>query len=53
MQRVAGLNPVLSIVAILVGFEVAGIVGGLLAIPFAMIISVFVKEWASYRQSSK
>ncbi len=52
MQKVAGLNPVLSIIAILIGFKTAGIVGGLLAIPFAMIISVCVKQWVEYSKKA-
>jgi predicted PurR-regulated permease PerM len=52
MQKVAGLNPVLSIIAILIGFKVAGIVGGLLAIPFAMIISVCAKQWVEYSKKA-
>ncbi|MFH1766541.1 MAG: AI-2E family transporter [Patescibacteria group bacterium] len=45
MQKVVGLNPVIVIVAILVGFEIGGVVGAMLAIPVTMSLAVFVKEW--------
>lgn len=45
MQKAIGLNPVVSIVAILIGYELASIPGAILAIPFAMVIGVFAKEW--------
>lgn len=44
MQRAVGLNPIVSIVAILVGAKLAGIVGILLAIPVATALSVFLKD---------
>ncbi len=45
MQKVVGLNPVVVIVAILIGFEIGGVVGAMLAIPVTMSLAVFVKEW--------
>lgn len=45
MQKAIGLNPIVSIVAILIGFELFDIIGAILAIPFAMVISVFIEEW--------
>jgi len=44
MQRAVGLNPIISIIALLVGAKVAGIVGVILAIPVATAISVIVRE---------
>ena len=44
MQRAVGLNPIVSIIALLVGAKVAGIVGVILAIPVATAISVIVRE---------
>lgn len=44
MQKVVGLNPIISIVVLLVGFKVAGIVGAILAIPVATAASVFLKD---------
>jgi len=44
MQKAVGLNPIISIVALLVGARLAGIVGAILAIPVATALSVFVYE---------
>lgn len=44
MQRATGLNPIITILAILIGFKVGSIVGALLAIPLAMMCSVFFNE---------
>lgn len=44
MQRAVGLNPIVSIVAILIGARLAGVIGALLAIPVATALSVFLKD---------
>jgi len=44
MQKMAGINPIISIVALLIGIKVAGVMGALLAIPVAIMISVFVQS---------
>ena len=41
MQKVIGLNPIISIAVLLIGFKVAGVVGAILSIPVATAISVF------------
>lgn len=44
MQKAVGLNPIISIIALLIGAKVAGVVGVILAIPVATALSVIVKE---------
>jgi len=44
MQRVVGLNPLITIIVILVGVKIAGIVGGVLAVPIATAIQVFLSD---------
>jgi predicted PurR-regulated permease PerM len=44
MQKTVGLNPIVSISVLLIGFQLAGIVGAILSIPVATAISVFVKD---------
>ncbi|MFH2104695.1 MAG: AI-2E family transporter [Parcubacteria group bacterium] len=44
MQRVVGLNPLVTIIVILVGVKVAGILGGILAVPIATAIQVFLSD---------
>jgi predicted PurR-regulated permease PerM len=50
MQRAVGLNPVISIIAILIGFKLAGILGIVLAIPVATAVSVIIKEIYTLQQ---
>jgi predicted PurR-regulated permease PerM len=48
MQKAVGLNPIVSIIALLIGARVGGLIGVILAIPVATAISVIVQElWAS------
>lgn len=44
MQRVIGLNPLITIIVILVGTKIAGILGGVLAVPIATALQVFMKD---------
>jgi len=44
MQKAVGLNPIVSIVAILIGVRLAGVIGALLAIPVATALGVFIKD---------
>ncbi|HOY56208.1 MAG TPA: AI-2E family transporter [bacterium] len=44
MQKSVGLNPVVVMVAILVGGSLGGVVGALLAVPVAAIIDVVVED---------
>jgi predicted PurR-regulated permease PerM len=48
MQKAVGLNPIISIIALLVGAKTAGLIGVVLAIPVATAISVIVRElWST------
>jgi predicted PurR-regulated permease PerM len=53
MQKVIGLNPIISIAVLLVGFKVAGIVGAILSIPVATAVSVFIKDLFDGREAGK
>lgn len=44
MQKVTGLNPIASIVAIMIGLKLAGAVGAILSIPVATMIAVVVED---------
>jgi predicted PurR-regulated permease PerM len=44
MQRVVGLNPIMIILALLIGFELGGVAGAILSIPLATVASVFLKD---------
>lgn len=44
MQKVVGLNPIIVILAILAGIKIGGIVGGLLGVPVAAAINVYLSD---------
>ncbi len=44
MKHSAGLNPVVLIFAILIGLELGGVLGIILSVPTAMVLSVFVDD---------
>jgi len=50
MGRAVGLSPALVILALLIGGKLFGLVGALVAIPTAAIISVVVGEWHELRK---
>lgn len=41
MKRVAGLNPLVTLVAVLLGARLAGVVGIILSVPVAIIVTIF------------
>jgi predicted PurR-regulated permease PerM len=51
MSRTVSLNPLLVLLSVLVGVELAGLVGALLAIPAAGVIQVVVRDLWDDRQS--
>lgn len=52
MQKAVGLNPIISIAVLLMGFKVAGVVGAILAIPVATAISVFVQDFFDGKEAA-
>ncbi|MEK9151628.1 MAG: AI-2E family transporter [Patescibacteria group bacterium] len=50
MKHSAGLNPVALIVAILIGLELGGALGIIIAVPITMMLSVFVDDILMKRQ---
>jgi len=44
MRRSVGLNPIVSIVVIMVGFNLGGLVGTLIAIPLATIVALIMSD---------
>lgn len=53
MKRSAELNPVAFILAVLIGYELAGPLGIILSVPVTMILSVFVEDLLQQRTSTK
>jgi predicted PurR-regulated permease PerM len=50
MQKALGLNPLVSIIAVLVGAKLFGVFGALIAIPVATALSVVLTELYRFRQ---
>ncbi|MFZ6015347.1 MAG: AI-2E family transporter [Patescibacteria group bacterium] len=51
MEKAVGLNPLISIISMLVGARLFGLLGALMAIPLATAIMVIVKETRNYKNS--
>ncbi len=51
MQKAVGLNPLVSIVSMLIGAKLFGVLGALLAIPLATALMVALKELRAYQNS--
>lgn len=44
MQKAVGLNPIISIIALIIGLQIGGILGGILSIPVATTVQVIMEE---------
>lgn len=53
MSKAVGLNPLVVIIAILVGAKLAGILGALLAVPVATGINVFLEDLLEKKESKE
>ena len=51
MQKAVGLNPLISILALLIGARVASVVGVVLAIPMATAVIVLIDELPNYKKN--
>lgn len=49
MKRAVGLNPVVSIVVILIGAKLGGVVGAIISIPLATTVAVFLSDFFEKR----
>jgi len=53
MQKAVGLNPIISIIALIIGLQLGGVLGGVLAIPVATTLQVVVQEVMEYKKIKK
>ncbi len=49
MQKTVGLNPIVSILAFLIGAKLFGVIGAIVSIPVAVALSVVLVEWRAFR----
>lgn len=47
MQQVAGVNPLVTILSLAIGFQLGGISGAILAVPIVLVIKVVISEFVS------
>jgi len=52
MQKVVGLNPIVIIAVLLIGFKLANVIGAILAIPVATAVSVFIQDIFDHKLGS-
>lgn len=52
MERAVGLNPIISIAALMIGLQIGGIVGAILSIPVATAVSVIVSDIFEHKNSA-
>lgn len=45
MQKSVGLNPVITLIALIVGFKIAGVAGAMLCMPIVVSLQVALKEY--------
>lgn len=53
MEKTVGLNPIVSISVLLIGFQVAGVIGAILSIPVATALSVFIKDIFEHKEAEE
>jgi predicted PurR-regulated permease PerM len=53
ISRAIGLSPVIIILSLLIGAKLLGLLGIIIAVPTAAIISVFINEWSEIKQLNK
>lgn len=51
MKKNADVNPLIAILSILIGFQLYGVIGGLLAIPIYIMARTIYSYWRKYKQS--
>ncbi len=53
MKKITGLNPIVVIVALLVGWELGGVLGMIISIPLATIFSELLDDYAKLKAENK
>jgi len=53
MEKTVGLNPIVSISVLMIGFQLAGVMGALLSIPVATAVSVFLEDIFEHKKAEE
>jgi predicted PurR-regulated permease PerM len=51
MQKQTGMNPIVVVIAIIIGGSLLGVLGALLAVPTAAVIQILVREYLNYKDA--
>ena len=51
MKRAVGINPVIILIALLGGAQIAGVIGMLVAIPTAVLLQEILNGWVEVKSS--
>lgn len=46
MQRSTGVNPIVTLLALTIGFRMAGVAGAMISIPVVITLQIFIREFA-------
>ena len=50
MRRAVGLSPIIVILSMLIGFQTMGVLGAIIAVPVATLLSIFVMDYTSKKK---
>ncbi|OGG86797.1 hypothetical protein A2V95_01470 [Candidatus Kuenenbacteria bacterium RBG_16_41_7] len=53
MGRMVGLNPIIVIMAIIIGFKLGGVIGGMMGVPVAAAIAVYLTDIIKEKKGEK
>jgi predicted PurR-regulated permease PerM len=45
MEKSAGVNPIVTLTSLAVGFRVAGVMGALISVPVFLMLQIAIKEY--------
>ncbi len=51
MEKAVGLNPIITIIAILIGAKLFGIMGAILAVPVATLVNMFLEDFKDHEEA--
>jgi len=51
MQKSAGVNPIVTLLALIIGFKVYGVVGAILSVPVAITLKLLAEDYFSHKHN--
>ena len=53
MAKECGLNPLITIIALIAGFKLGGVIGAILAVPVVLLIEIILTEISTSEKFKK